>query len=98
MFNYHDLGHMGVDRERMNRAVFAALKPGGIYVVADHAGRAGTGISEAGTLHRVEEAFVEAEVEPRGSGCGRRQLPAQPGRPARPRRRPSRRSPRTSSS
>ena len=28
MFNYHDLGAMGVDRERMNRAVFAALKPG----------------------------------------------------------------------
>ena len=66
MFNYHDLGHMNVDRERMNNAVFAALKPGGIYVVADHAGRAGTGISEAGTLHRVEEAFVKAEVERAG--------------------------------
>ena len=66
MFNYHDLGHMSVDRERMNRAVFAALKPGGIYVVADHSGRAGTGISESGTLHRVEEAFVRAEVERAG--------------------------------
>ena len=41
MFNYHDLGHMGVDRDRMNRAVFAALKPGGLYVVADHSGRPG---------------------------------------------------------
>ena len=66
MFNYHDLGHLNVDRERMNKAVFAALKPGGIYVVADHAGRAGTGISESGTLHRVEEAFVRAEVERAG--------------------------------
>jgi len=66
MFNYHDLGHMGVDRERMNRAVFAALRPGGLYVIADHAGRAGTGISESGTLHRVEEAFVRAEVEAAG--------------------------------
>ena len=66
MFNYHDLGHMGVDRDRMNRAVFAALKPGGIFVVADHSGRAGTGISEAATLHRVEEAFVKAEVERAG--------------------------------
>ena len=66
MFNYHDLGHMGVDRERMNRAVFAALRPGGLYVVADHSGRAGTGISEAGTLHRVEEAFVREEVERAG--------------------------------
>jgi predicted methyltransferase len=66
MFNYHDLGHLGVDRARMNRALFAALKPGGIYVVADHSGRPGTGISESGTLHRVEEAFVRREVEAAG--------------------------------
>jgi len=66
MFNYHDMGHLRVDRDRMNRAVFAALKPGGLYVVADHSGRPGTGISESGTLHRVEEAFVRAEVERAG--------------------------------
>jgi predicted methyltransferase len=66
MFNYHDLGHMRVDRDRMNRAIFQALKPGGFYVIADHSGRAGTGISEAGTLHRVEEAFVKREVEAAG--------------------------------
>jgi predicted methyltransferase len=66
MFNYHDFGHSGVDRDQMNRAVFRALKPGGSYVIADHAGRAGTGISEAGTLHRVEEAFVVREVEAAG--------------------------------
>jgi predicted methyltransferase len=66
MFNYHDLGHLGVDRARMNRALFAALKPGGIYVIADHAGRPGTGISESGTLHRVEEALVRREVEAAG--------------------------------
>jgi predicted methyltransferase len=66
MFNYHDLGHLGVDRARMNRAIFAALKPGGTYVIADHSGRPGTGISESGTLHRVEEAFVRREVEAAG--------------------------------
>lgn len=66
MFNYHDLGHMGVDRAQMNRAVFAALKSGGAYVIADHSGRPGTGISEAGTLHRVEEAFLRQEVEAAG--------------------------------
>jgi predicted methyltransferase len=66
IFNYHDFGHMGVDRAKMNRALFAALKPGGVYVIADHAGRSGTGISEAGTLHRVEEAFVQQEVEAAG--------------------------------
>ena len=53
-------------RARLNAAVVAALKPGGVYVVADHAGRAGTGISESGTLHRVEEALVRREVEAAG--------------------------------
>ena len=66
MFNYHDLGHLGVDRAAMNRAVFGALKPGGLYVIADHAGRPGTGISESGTLHRIEEAFLRQEVEAAG--------------------------------
>ena len=66
MFNYHDLGHAGVDRARMNHAIFNALKRGGIYVIADHAGRGGTGISESGPLHRVEEAFVVTEVEAAG--------------------------------
>jgi predicted methyltransferase len=66
MFNYHDLGHLGVDRAAMNRAVFRALKPGGAYIIADHSGRPGTGISEAGTLHRIEEAFLRREVEAAG--------------------------------
>ena len=66
MFNYHDLGFLGVDRAQMNRAVFAALKPGASYVIADHAGRPGTGISESGTLHRIEEAFLIREVEAAG--------------------------------
>jgi predicted methyltransferase len=66
MFNYHDLGHMGVDRARMNKAVYTALKPGGMYVIADHSGRPGAGISESGTLHRVEEAFLRKEVEAAG--------------------------------
>lgn len=66
MFNYHDMGHAGVDRARMNRSIFDGLKPGGMYVVADHAGRPGTGISESGTLHRIEEAFLTREVEAAG--------------------------------
>ena len=66
MFNYHDFGFMGVDRAAMNRAVFAALKPGGLYIVADHSGRPGTGISESKTLHRIEEAFLRREVEAAG--------------------------------
>jgi predicted methyltransferase len=66
IYNYHDMGHQGVDRARMNQAVFKALKPGGVYVIVDHAGRPGTGISESGSLHRVEENFVRREVEAAG--------------------------------
>lgn len=66
MFNYHDFGHMGVDRARVNAAIFKALKSGGMYIVADHSGRPGTGISEAGTLHRIEEAFLKQEVQAAG--------------------------------
>jgi len=65
-FVYHDTAWMGVDRIKMNRAVFAALKPGGIYIVADHSGRTGTGVSEAKTLHRIEESVVRREVEAAG--------------------------------
>jgi predicted methyltransferase len=66
MFNYHDLEFLGVDRAAMNQAVFRALKPGGLFVIADHSGRPGTGISESGTLHRIEEAFLRREVEAAG--------------------------------
>jgi predicted methyltransferase len=66
MFNYHDMGYLGVDRAQMNKAIFRALKPGGLYVIADHAGRPGTGISESGTLHRIEESFLRGEVEAAG--------------------------------
>ena len=66
MFNYHDLGAMGVDRAAMNRSVLNALRPGGVYVIADHAGRPGTGLSEASTLHRIEADFVRREVEAAG--------------------------------
>ena len=67
MFNYHDLGFMGVDRAAMNRAVFRGLKPGGLYVIADHAGRSLAPASpRSGTLHRIEESFLRGEVEAAG--------------------------------
>jgi len=66
MFNYHDLGFLQVDRDAMNKAVFKALKPGGVYIIGDHSGRPGTGISESGTLHRIEQAFLQKEVEAAG--------------------------------
>lgn len=61
---YHDfhIPAFGVDVARMNAAVFAALKPGGIFVVIDHAGRAGTTNTEVATLHRIDGEFLKAEV------------------------------------
>jgi predicted methyltransferase len=63
--NYHDLydSFMGpADVPAFNRAVFTALKPGGAYVVLDHAAAPGSGISATDTLHRIDPARVKADV------------------------------------
>jgi predicted methyltransferase len=63
--NYHDLydKFMGpADVPAFNKAVFAALKPGGVYVVLDHAAVAGSGIAATDTLHRIDPARVKADV------------------------------------
>jgi predicted methyltransferase len=66
VLNYHDITYLPVDRARMNQRLYAALKPGGRLVIVDHSGRAGTGISEGQTLHRIDEAVVKAEVAQAG--------------------------------
>jgi predicted methyltransferase len=65
-FAYHDITYMEVDRAAMNRKMFAALKPGGFLVIADHSAKAGAGISVAKTLHRIEESIVRQEIEAAG--------------------------------
>jgi predicted methyltransferase len=65
-FAYHDLGYMNVDRARMNRALFAALKPGGHYIIADHSAQPGVGVGVSKTLHRIDEEFLKREVEAAG--------------------------------
>jgi predicted methyltransferase len=64
--NYHDIAYLPVDRARMNQRLYAALKPGGHFVVVDHSARAGTGTSVTKTLHRIDEAVVVAEVTQAG--------------------------------
>ena len=63
---YHDTVWLKADRAKMNKAIFEALKPGGFYVIVDHSARAGTGIQDAGTLHRIEESTVKSEIEGAG--------------------------------
>ena len=63
--NYHDLHDkfMGpVDMAVLNKEIFNALKPGGIYLVLDHAAAAGSGLRDTGTLHRIDPAAVKKEV------------------------------------
>ena len=59
---YHDTVWLETDRARMNANVYAALKPGGSFVVVDHSSRPGDGVSVAKTLHRIEETAVKAEI------------------------------------
>jgi predicted methyltransferase len=66
LFEYHDTPAAGIDRAKMNRAIFAALRPGGHFVVADHAAKAGSGLSACKTLHRIDEAVLRREVEAAG--------------------------------
>jgi len=66
VLNYHDITYLPVDRAKMNQRLFAALKPGGRFVVIDHSGRSGTGITEGKTLHRIDEAVVLNEVRQAG--------------------------------
>jgi predicted methyltransferase len=57
--NYHDIRQ---GRALLNKAVFAALKPGGTYFVVDHAAVAGAGEDVLLSLHRIDEATVKREV------------------------------------
>src|SRR5262249_51528142 len=66
LFAYHDTTFMEVDRAKMNKALFAALKPGGILILADHAARPEDGATVGKLYHRIAEATVRAELEAAG--------------------------------
>lgn len=59
---YHDTVWLKTDRAKMNRSIFRSLKSGGVYVVADHSAKQGTGVADAQTLHRIEASVVKSEV------------------------------------
>jgi predicted methyltransferase len=65
-FAYHDITYMEVDRAVMNKKMFAALKPGGFLIIADHSAKPGDGVSVAKTLHRIEESTLKQEIEAAG--------------------------------
>jgi predicted methyltransferase len=64
--NYHDAVWVGTDRAKMNRAVFDALKPGGVFVICDSSAKEGSGTADAQKLHRIDEKVVRDEVPAAG--------------------------------
>lgn len=67
--NYHDLHvpkYAHVDMAAFNKHVFDSLKPGGTYIVVDHAAAAASGVKDSPTLHRIEKKTVIDEVTAAG--------------------------------
>jgi predicted methyltransferase len=67
--NYHDFYNemFGVpDVVSFNKAIYAALKPGGVYIVEDHIAKAGTGHGVTETLHRIDPEQVKKDVTAAG--------------------------------
>jgi predicted methyltransferase len=67
--NYHDYPDkfMGkIDPMIFNRAVFKALKPGGVFLIVDHTAEAGSGMRDTDTLHRIDPAIVKKQVTDAG--------------------------------
>jgi len=61
--NYHDLHNFpGLDVGVFDQLVFEALKPGGVYLILDHAAEPGSGTRDTATLHRIDAEIVKKEV------------------------------------
>ena len=55
-----------VDVAAFNKAVYSALKPGGVYVILDHSAAPGAPANVTESLHRIESSTVRREVEATG--------------------------------
>jgi predicted methyltransferase len=66
--NYHDMHNKpyATDVAKVNKAIYAALKPGGYYVIVDHRAAEDAPDDVTGTLHRIKESTVKKEVEAAG--------------------------------
>ena len=64
--DFHDSFMKGASVDAFNTAMFKVIKPGGYYVIIDHAAVAGTGLAHTEDLHRIDPATLKAEVEKAG--------------------------------
>ena len=65
-FGYHDTTYMLVDRDKMDKAMFNALKPGGYLVIADYAALPGAPVTTGKLFHGLDENIEKREVEAAG--------------------------------
>jgi predicted methyltransferase len=65
-YAYHDITYLGVDRAKMIKAFYEALKPGGELIMGDYSAKQGAGTGVVQTLHRSDEALVRSEIEAAG--------------------------------
>jgi predicted methyltransferase len=64
---YHDLGLQdGLDRAAMNRKIYNALKPGGVYLIVDHKAEDGSGWRDTQALHRMGAEVIVQELTAAG--------------------------------
>ena len=63
---YHDILAEKIDQHKLDAAVFAALKPGGTFVIIDNSAKDGSGAADAEKLHRIDEKLVRADLEQAG--------------------------------
>ncbi len=64
--NYHDVANKNAGEPALrafDQAVFKALKPGGIYVIIDHADTVGKGLANTNTTHRIDPDYVKRQVQ-----------------------------------
>jgi len=73
VLSYHDLywvdekqGWPKIDAGKYLDEVAAALKPGAVLVVVEHAAKDGSGSAPAQTLHRIDEAYTKADFAAHG--------------------------------
>lgn len=65
--NYHDFHNIpNADVGAIDKLIFNALKPGGVFIVLDHAAEQGSGFRDTSTLHRIDPEAVKKEVEAAG--------------------------------
>jgi predicted methyltransferase len=78
VMSYHDLYHHDpngwprIDADRFLEQIRRAVKPGGAFLIVDHAARVGTGNSAAQDLHRIDEQFAIADIERHGFALEKR--------------------------